>query len=366
MRRADPEAWSGLVMLAVAVGVCAPVLFGGHEPALPRTWWILAFAVMLASVLHSVLSVRPRARVVTLVTMWVASSVLVLGAPRMGLLVILLVVVAALSVYFLPAAAAWVIVVLNTVVIAVAGTRAGAPASEVALGTGFYLLIQVATVLGSIALLREQATRRRLAAANVELQAASALLAQSARDAERLRISRDLHDSLGHQLTVLNLELEVARHRADDGAREPVDRASALARTLLAEVRTTVGELRTEPGDLRDVLTRIVSDLPGLEVHVEVSRQVRAGEQERTVVVYAVREIVTNTIRHADASEVWIEVRHEDGHLLLTASDDGDGDRAFVPGNGLRGLAERFASLGGEVAWDPAPGFRVTARVPSP
>lgn len=366
MRRADPEAWSGVVMLVVAVGMCAPVLFGGYDPAIPRVWWVIAFAVMLASVLFSVFVQRPRLQAGSLVAMWIASCVLVLGAPSMGLLVILLVVVAALGVYLVPAVFAWVIVALNTVVIAVAGSLTASRPSEVAISTAFYLLVQVATVLSSITLLREQAMRRQLAAANVELQAAGALLAESARDAERLRISRDLHDSLGHQLTVLSLELEVARHRADDGAREHVERAHALARSLLADVRATVGELRTEPGDLRDVLTRIVSDLPRVEVHVEVAPQVHAGEQERTVIVSAVRELVTNTIRHADAHELWIAVRHGDGHLVLTAADDGAGAVEFEPGNGLRGLTERFESLGGDVTVDPTRGFRVTARVPSP
>jgi signal transduction histidine kinase len=78
-----------------------------------------------------------------------------------------------------------------------------------------------------------------------------------------------------------------------------------------------------------------------------------------------VQEIVTNTIRHADARELRIEVRSDPDGIVLRAGDDGRGARDLQPGNGLRGLRERFESLGGDVTFDGSQGFGVTAKVPA-
>ncbi|MET8870071.1 ATP-binding protein [Nonomuraea sp. NPDC004580] len=78
------------------------------------------------------------------------------------------------------------------------------------------------------------------------------------------------------------------------------------------------------------------------------------------------QEIVTNTIRHAEATSLFVTVDHApDGAVRLTSVDDGRGAPALTPGNGLRGLSERIAALGGDVRLDGGDGFRVTARVPA-
>ena len=220
-------------------------------------------------------------------------------------------------------------------------------------------------MLSSATLVREQRLRRELSQAHVDLRAASALLSESARTAERLRISRDLHDLIGHQLTVLTLELEAAKHREGERAREHVDRANQVARDLLADVRQTVSELRTASSDLSEALRQVVRDLPDLEVSVDVAPGVQVDEEQAAALVRAVQEIATNTLRHADARELWIEVAARPPGVVLTAVDDGRGYRELVPGNGLRGLAERFEALGGGVQFDGANGFRVTATVPA-
>src|SRR5690606_4937182 len=117
--------------------------------------------------------------------------------------------------------------------------------------------------------------------------------------------------------------------------------------------------------DLAGILRGIVRDLPGLEVSIEVAPDVRPGEEQTAALVRAVQEIVTNTIRHADARELWIDIATEGDVVRLTATDDGRGATAPVLGNGLRGLVERFEALDGEVSIDGRDGFRVTARVPA-
>lgn len=366
MRRLDTDGWSGLVMLAVSVAVAGPALLGVVDPAIPRGWWTVLFAVVIVALLLALFRERPDpAGYGLFAAAVVASWAVVLTAPHMGLLPVLLVVTAAVSVYLVPLRAGFLVVGLNTAVLAVAMALHGRDAVDALVTLGFYLLIQVATVLSSATLIREQRLRRELSEAHIELRAASALLTESARTAERLRISRDLHDLIGHQLTVLTLELEAARHREGEQAREHVDRANRVARDLLADVRLTVSELRTAPSDLTAALRQVVRGLPDLEVTVDVGADVQVNEDQVAALVRAVQEIVTNTIRHADARELWIEVAARPPGVVLTAVDDGRGYRELVPGNGLRGLTERFEALGGDVEFDGADGFRVTARVPA-
>lgn len=98
---------------------------------------------------------------------------------------------------------------------------------------------------------------------NLELEAAGVLLENSAATNERLRISRELHDLIGHQLTVLNLELEAAKHREGSQAHQHVDQAANVAKDLLANVRTTVGELREAgPRGLQQSLERMAGAVP--------------------------------------------------------------------------------------------------------
>ncbi|MET8007718.1 sensor histidine kinase [Nonomuraea glycinis] len=366
MRRLGAEEWSGLAMFAVSVLVGGPVLVGAVEAAVPRAWWIGLFAVLIAAVIVATGAGRPpRVRYAVFAVAVGAAWALVASAAQPGLLPVLLVVVAAVSVHAVPTWAGFAVVGLNTVVLAAVMARTEADAADVLLTAGFYALIQVATLFSTLTVMREQRMRRELTEAHVELQAAGVLLSESARTAERLRISRELHDLIGHQLTVLTLELEAARHRDGERAREHVERADRVARDLLGDVRATVGEMRTEFADLSTILRQIVRDLPDLEVSIEIAPGVRAGEEQTAALVRAVQEVVTNTIRHAGARELWIDVTSDGDAVCLSAADDGHGDADPVLGNGLRGLAERFEALGGDVRVDGRRGFRVTARVPA-
>lgn len=98
---------------------------------------------------------------------------------------------------------------------------------------------------------------------------------------------------------------------------------------------------------------------------VDVNGEVRVGGAQTEALVRAVQEIVTNTVRHADATALKIRVAATTGGVSLTAYDDGCGTTALVPGNGLRGLVERIEALGGNVSFDGRKGFTVTAQVPA-
>lgn len=367
MRRLGLEEWSGLVMLAVCVGVGSPVALGFADPDIPLALWIGLFAVTLLAALACAAELGgPAPRRVAYGTAVVASCGVVLAAPRAGMLPILLVAVAALGPGLLRLPVNLLVIALNTGVVAVTVSRARDNAVEPLITAAFYALIQLATLFSVTAIRREQRLRRELAQAHVELRAASVLLAGSARTAERLRISRELHDLLGHQLTILTLELEAARHRGGDPAREHVERAGKVAREVLADVRNTVGVLRTSSTtDLTEALRDIARDVPGLDVTVEVSDGVQADEEQTATLVRTVQEIVTNTLRHARAGRLTVRVFRDGDAIRLTAVDDGRGAPEVIPGNGLRGIAERLAPLGGEIAYDGGAGFRVTARMPA-
>jgi signal transduction histidine kinase len=219
-------------------------------------------------------------------------------------------------------------------------------------------------------LAEETALRQSLAAANAELEATRELLAQSARLAERARIARDLHDLLGHHLTALSLNLEIASHKAAGEARERIETAQSVTKLLLGDVRGVVSSLRPEPAlDLPAALRKLGEGIPRPRVHVEASPALAIDDPALgEVVLRCAQEIVTNAVRHARAENLWLDVERSGTSLRIRARDDGCGAAAIAHGHGLAGLRERFEQRGGAVSFDTAPGegFRVDAVLPLP
>ncbi len=208
--------------------------------------------------------------------------------------------------------------------------------------------------------------QRRL---NSELRATRALLAESSRMAERMRIARELHDLIGHHLTALSLNLEVASHLTNEAAAVHVHKAQATARHLLADVREAVSELRQDDAiDLTQALRSLVEGVPSLKVHVEVPTRFSVEDPRRAqVLLRCTQEIITNTARHAGAHNLWLTFAYAGPDALgLHARDDGRGASHFQPGNGLAGMRERLAEYGGtvEVATAAGAGFALTVRLP--
>ncbi|MGP5260612.1 sensor histidine kinase [Brachybacterium paraconglomeratum] len=357
------EGWAGAVMLVVAVGVSLPALLGAIESALPRpVWFLLLVAYLLGFGAMGVVG-RPWWERALLAVAVLCSWALILSTAGGGLIQVLVVLTAAASVYIVPAPATAVIILLNTGVVAASVQLAHGDAIETLILSSFYLLIQVASAFSTATLLREVRMRTELARAHVELRAAAVLLEQSARTAERLRISRELHDLIGHQLTVLTLSLEAARHLEGEESARQVERADRVARELLGDVRATVGEMRERSTELGAALRGMVEGLPGLDVVIETDPGLRLGESEQIALIRLAQETVTNTLRHAEATRLRIEVSAQDGDIVLLARDDGAGAGELALGNGLRGLRERFEQLGGEITIDPGPGFMVRGRL---
>ncbi|NOK31934.1 sensor histidine kinase [Corallococcus exercitus] len=233
------------------------------------------------------------------------------------------------------------------------------PPVQALVQTLIYTGFQGFTFGTSLVMVREAEARRELARVHVELQATQVLLATREREGERLRIARELHDSVGHHLTALSLNLEAAAHTAKDPAStEHLRRAREAARTLLSEVRGTVTALRDAPMPLLPSLRALAEGVPGLAVHLEVPEALALESSEAAHSLFrCVQEVLTNTLRHAGAHNLWIAIEPtEDGGVRVHARDDGGGAARVTPGSGLTGMRERFTRLGGRVEWRAAAG----------
>lgn len=211
-------------------------------------------------------------------------------------------------------------------------------------------------------------SREELVAVNAHLLATRSLLAESARDQERLRLSRELHDVAGHKLTALKLNLTALARDPALGTRREVAVAAQLADELLGDIRGVVRQLRLHEGmALEAAIRQLAAPLPRPRVHVVVAPDARVDSvAQAEAVVRAVQEALTNAARHADADNVWVELRRDGDRIALRVRDDGRAGGAVVDGHGLTGMRERLAALGGglSVARRPEGGVALDAWIP--
>ena len=274
----------------------------------------------------------------------------------------------------------WWSVACGAVLVAVAAyfrVQEGQPLSYL---YGYELITNVALAAAATALgiatrlnreVRERTERLRALTRERETRAA-----QEAQRAERMRIARDLHDVVGHHLTVAALHASVA---AESIGSDPETAAEALAH-VRTSTATSLQELRAAVGVLRDrgeAGTRAPVGLAGLDalcaplraagVQVVVRSEVHEGDIDGTTDTVAARilqEAITNVLRHARASGVVIEVSLQGDRLWASVVDDGCGPGPGIrESSGIRGMRERAALIGGSVEVGPAPGDRPGLQV---
>ncbi|WP_433388974.1 sensor histidine kinase [Micromonospora sp. KLBMP9576] len=215
-----------------------------------------------------------------------------------------------------------------------------------------------------------------LAATTAELRRTREELARSAVDQERLRFARDLHDLLGHSMSVIVVKAEATRRLMERNPAQAAAQAAdieTVGRQALTEIREAVSgyresNLATELDRARSALTAA-----GVTQHVQLAGPPLDPESE-AVLSWVVREATTNVIRHSGASHVEIVLAHTPPQIRLEITDDGAGPppapaagrRDAPAGNGLRGLAERLAEAGGSLLTRPGPrgGLQVVAELP--
>ena len=219
-------------------------------------------------------------------------------------------------------------------------------------------LLVGAVVIGSVYMAR---TNRALQAAREDV--ARLVVAE-----ERLRFARDLHDLLGHSLSVIVLKAELAGKLAQnspDRATAEVADIERVARQALSDVREAVAGYREASLSAEIEQARVALAAAGVSVEIDQLKEGLPASTE-SVLAWALREGVTNVIRHADARAAKIQLARRDGRAELELTDDGRGAVEVEPGNGLTGIKERVSGRKGVVEYGPAHngGFRLRVSLP--
>jgi signal transduction histidine kinase len=226
-----------------------------------------------------------------------------------------------------------------------------------------------------------RAGRLRVDLANARAQAAEEAVRRRSSE-ERLRISRELHDIVGHSLGTIAVQAGVGRHLLDtepEKAAEALDNIARISRSSLDEVRGVVSALRDDEApyhpapslaDLPDLIENVRAT--GITVELALPDDLEAIPKQTGAAVYRItREALTNVVRHAHASAASVHVDHQDGRIDLAIHDDGSpavtrGGPESGTGHGIAGMRERAEALGGSLTAGPSPegGFLVTASLP--
>lgn len=308
---------------------------------------------------------RQHAVLVAMVPVTLALSAI---SGRVGAAQVLLVIWAACVSACRPPRTAAVAVVLTNTVYYLWLRHAGyqAPGSMVLINTGFQALAAICVHYARSA----EESRDALARVNADLLATRALLADSARDAERLRMARELHDVAGHKLTALRLNLRGLAADPQLGTRQELVVAERLSAGLMADLRQVVQSLRDERGlDLATALRALAAPFPRPALQLEIGNDVRVTDPAvAEVVLRVVQEALTNAARHSGAAHVQVRLAWQaGGGLEIEIQDDGHCPVPLREGNGLGGMRERLAALGGrlELGHTLRGGLRLRAWLPA-
>lgn len=203
---------------------------------------------------------------------------------------------------------------------------------------------------------------------NAQLKLTQDEVRQLARTAERERISRDLHDLLGHTLSMVAIKAELAGKLLDrdkpDEARREIGDVEKTARDALAQVREAVAGYRSASLESELANARLGLQARGVRLQYDNAPK---GLPADIDVVFAIvlREAVTNVIRHADAGRCRVTFRRHGDEAVMVVEDDGRGGN-LREGSGIQGMRERLNDVGGSLEVEASDGMRLTARAPIP
>ena len=345
--------------LMIASGVLTLVVVGWIDAVYVKLDLVrlLGYGVFIVLFLFTVLELdraRPtQLQYLALAFQIVIFSILFIHLPSHLVLILLVVWAAVLPEYF-PAHSWQVLIAVNAALIAVN-----------------QLLISEALDMGSIAMIiglqifaaASSNTKRdariseeKLEMKNLELRATQSLLTRQSQVKERMRIARDLHDSIGHKLTVLSLQLEHAKHQPPSALDEWLENLASEVKETLNQLRHIVREMRsTESVSLSAIIKDIERALTD-SVEIDCPDSLQIGDPELgEQLVFCLQEAISNALRHGRASKISI-AKIGDSPLILQIQDNGSGARKWQQGSGLLGMKERLRPFGGKVSL--APGVR--------
>ncbi len=341
--------WTPYLWLIYIVQVPLGLLFKG---AGPLEWWLSCLGLVVFLALYFRGFWLEGRKLVPVVLALAALGVVF--SPFNWAAVVYFIYAAAFCAQLGPPRLAWRWVFSLALVVAIESAVFSLPLQAWASGIIFTLLI------GAINTFYRE--RERI---NAKLKLAQDEVERLAKVAERERIARDLHDVLGHSLSLITLKAELAARlvrteplRAEVEMRE-VERVS---RQAMAQVRETVKGYRAAGLDAELTNAKLACEAAGLVL--SVSRQaVDLDAEVENALALALREAVTNVIRHAGATRVELELGGVDGMAQLRVEDDGRGG-PLAEGSGLAGMRERLEALGGGIAVEVGQGLRLSIRVP--
>jgi two-component system sensor histidine kinase DesK len=226
--------------------------------------------------------------------------------------------------------------------------------------TKFWACVFPLTVGGSNVFFAE---RNRM---NCKLRKANEELEHLAKVAERERIARDLHDVLGHTLSVITLKSELAGKLIDrdpERAGKEIREVESISRQALSDVRDAIRGYRSKGLVAELAQAKSTLETAGLAVQCDAATSMQLPPMQESVLSLAVREGVTNVVRHANARNCRLRIEQQNGMCRLEIADDGQGF-ATMEGNGLRGMRERVEMLGGTLDRRNKSGTTLTITLP--
>ncbi|MDR6674606.1 sensor histidine kinase [Xanthomonas sp. 1678] len=349
------------------IATVATVLWSFHlQPQAPPAWrWTVAGVFVLLLLGYRYLP-TPRLRDVALWLQAAAGLALVWLEPGVGTApVLLVVVVTQVALLWEPRRVLVLALLVNLgtfLLLSTAGFK------RALLTTLIYAGFHAFAALSAHYARTTEIARQALARVNADLLATRALLADSARDAERLRLARELHDVAGHKLTALRINLRLLLADPDLARREELGVVERLSGELLADIRNVVQSLRDDRGlDLETALRALAAPFPRPQLRLQIDPEVRVTDpQLAEALLRLVQEALTNAARHADADAVHVRLHHQDGQLRVDIEDDGRRAERIQEGNGIAGMRERLAALRGrlDLGHTPLGGMLLTARLP--
>ena len=212
---------------------------------------------------------------------------------------------------------------------------------------------------GNIFFAERNRMNRKLRKANEEIE-------NLAKVAERERIARDLHDVLGHTLSVITLKSELAGKLIDrdpQRAGKEIREVEQISRQALSDVRDAIRGYRSQGLVAELAQAKTTLETAGLTVQCDAATTMKLPAVQESVLSLAVREAVTNVVRHAQARTCRMRLEQQNGSCRLEIQDDGCGN-SNGEGNGLRGMRERVEMLGGTLNRNTEAGTRIIITLP--
>lgn len=234
-------------------------------------------------------------------------------------------------------------------------------------GAILYVLFNLAILVIGFAVLSERREKERSEKLLQELKATQYLLSEAAKQDERLNISRNLHDQVGHHLTALSLQLEVAINAEPEKAQQYVQRARDISRLLLSDIRATVSDIRTNTQiDLKSAIENLVQPAEAERVTVDIQENLNVHSATLAETLFrCAQESLTNARKHSKANRVLLKISKDHKNYYFSYTDNGACKESVDLGNGLKGMQERLESLGGTMEIVAgATGFSLTIAIP--